>query len=101
MSHPLENHSKNPNSNFIKRVLLSISPCPTKEQLKKSKIHQTRHNAKNTNRIHSTKSFVQVIALAVNILKIKKAFSALLDNKIIEIHNIVLKKPTTKERNYL
>jgi len=51
--------------------------------------------AKGTSRINSTKSFAQVIVSAVNILKIKEAFSALLDKKI---HNAALNKLITKGR---
>jgi len=52
--------------------------------------------AKDTSRTNPTKSFAQVTASAVNILKIKEAFPALPDKKIIEIHNTALNKPTTK-----
>jgi len=39
--------------------------------------------------------------LAANILKIKEVFSALPDNKIIEIHNVALNKPITKGKKIL
>jgi len=44
------------------------------------------------------KSFAQVTASAANILKIKEAFPALLDKKIIKIHNVALNKLITKSR---
>jgi len=89
---------KNPDSNLIRRVPPLIPLHSTKEQLKKSKNCQAKHITKDNNRINLTRSFTQVIASVANILKIKKAFPALLDKKIIEIHNAVLNKLTTKGR---
>jgi len=92
----LNTDSSNPNGHPIKRVLPPIPPRPSKEQLEKLKNCQINHIAKDTSRTNPTKSFAQVTALAVNILKIKEAFPALPDKKIIEIHNAALNKPTTK-----
>lgn len=98
VNHSLDIRSKNPDSNPIRRVPPPIPPRPTKEQLEKSKNRQAGRIAKDTNRTNPTKSFAQVTALAANILKIKEAFPALPDKKIIEIHNAALNKPTIKGR---
>jgi len=88
----------NPDSHPVKRVPPPIPPRPSKEQLEKSRNRQTNRTAKDTSRTNPTKSFAQVTASAANILKIKEAFPALPDKKIIEIHNAALDKPTSKNR---
>ena len=86
MNTSLNTNSSNPDGHPIKRVPPPILPQLSKEQLKKSKNYQINCMAKDTSRTNPIKSFAQVTALAVNILKIKKTFPALLDKKIIEIY---------------
>ena len=75
MDTSLNTDPSNPNSHPVKRVPPSIPPQPSKEQLKKLRNHQTCYMAKDASRTNPTKSFAQVIALVVNIFKIKEAFS--------------------------
>jgi len=85
------------NSNLIKKVSPPIPPHPTKEQLEKSKKHYAKRNHKDTPKPSLTKLFAQVMASVTNILKIKEAFPALPNKKIIEIHDTALAQPTNKE----
>jgi len=55
--------------------------------MEKSKIH---------GKMASTPSYAQAANSLVNILKIKKAFPALSNKKIIEIHNTAFSKPGHK-----
>jgi len=84
---PLEKRTM-PNDISTKKVLLLIPPRPSKKQIKKSKIYQQMFAAKKGKKIPpSPLSYAQTTSSASSILKIKEAFSILLDRKILEIHD--------------
>jgi len=73
---------------FPNRILPPLPSHLTKTQLKAAK-----KCSNNNTSSHVTKLFAQVTANTANILKIKEAFPALPNKKIIEIHNASLVKP--------
>jgi len=84
---PLEKGTT-PNDISTKKVPLLIPPHPSKKQIKKSKIYQQMFAARKGKKIPpSSLSYAQTTSSALSILKIKKAFSILLDRKILEIHD--------------
>jgi len=89
--------SKLPHSSIAMNISSPLSPCPTEEQLRKSKF-QLIKKTKGNNSKTSVKLFAQVTATAKNILKTKEAFSALPKRKIIEIHNAVMNKPANRSK---
>ena len=66
-------------------------PCKQLEEVEKH-MEQRQKNKKNL----TNKSYAQAISLVVDILKLRDAFPALPNKKIIELHNAVLSKPAQK-----
>jgi len=75
-----------------------IPPRPSKEQMENSKKHQEARSTKGKSSPYLPMSYAQATNAAVSILKIKEAFPALLDKKILEIHDAVFPKPDNKGR---
>ena len=71
------------------KVSSPILPYLTRKQIEKSKIHS---------KPAPSLTYAQAVNLLVNILKIKKAFSILLNKKIIEIHNATFSNPDFKNK---
>jgi len=67
----------------ITKVPPSIPPRPSKEILEKSKAHQQ----KTSNKGKSPLSYAQIASNITNTLKIKDAFPALPNKKVLEMHN--------------
>jgi len=61
--------------------------------MEKSKIHQQIYTSKGKNIPLPPLSYAQVTSQASNIHKIKEAFLALLDKKILKIYNAAFSKP--------
>jgi len=78
-------------------ILADPSLWDSNFQLKKSKFWSTK-KTKGNNGKASVKSFAQATATAKNILKIREAFSALPNKKIIEIHNTAIDKPANRSK---
>jgi len=74
-----------------------IPPCPSKEQMENSKKRQEAHSTKGKSSPYLLMSYAQATNAAVSILKIKEAFPALPNKKILEIHNMAFPKPDNKE----
>ena len=66
----------------ITKVPPLIPPCPFKEILEKSKAHQQKISTKGK----SPLSYAQIASNVTNALKIKEAFPALPNKKVIEMH---------------
>ena len=81
---------------MIRKIPLFIPPCPSKEQMKNSKKHQEVCMLKGKNSLSFPMSYAQATNSGVNILKIKEAFPALPNKKILEIHNTAFSKPINK-----
>ena len=78
-----------PKEAINQKILPPIPPYPTKKQMEKSKIH---------GKMAPTPSYAQAANSSVNILKIKEAFPALPNKKIIEIYNAAFSKPGHKDK---
>jgi len=85
-----------PKTASIRKIPLSISPCPSKEQMENSKKRQKVCLIKGKSSSNSPMSYVQATNAAASILKIKEAFPALLNKKILEIHDVAFPKPDNK-----
>jgi len=72
-----------------KKFFLQFHPVLLKKQMEKSKIH---------GKMAPTPSYAQAANSSVNILKIKEAFPAFPNKKIIEIHNATFSKPGHKDK---
>jgi len=83
---------------MIRKIPLSIPSCPFKEQMENLKKCQEAHILKGKNTLSSSLSYAQAINSAVSILKIKEAFPALPNKKILEIYNIAFFKLDNKEQ---
>jgi len=81
---------------MVKKVPPPILPHPSKKILEKSKIYQCILVSKGKDMPSPPLSYAQAIYQASNILKIKEAFPALLDKKILEIHNAAFPKPINR-----
>jgi len=79
-----------PKTSIIKKTLPSIPPCPSKEQMESSKKHQEVHSTKGKSSLSPSISYAQATNSVASILKIKEAFPALPNKKILEIHDVVL-----------
>jgi len=60
-------------------------------------MEQRQKNKRNL----TNKSYAQATFSVANILKLRDAFPALPNKKIIEIHNLALTKPTQKDKKKL
>jgi len=72
-----------------KKFFLQFHPVLLKKQMEKSKIH---------GKMAPIPSYAQAANSSVNILKIKEAFPAFPNKKIIEIHNATFSKPGHKDK---
>jgi len=75
-----------------------IPPRPSKEQMENSKKHQEARSTKGKSSPYLPIFYVQATNAVVNILKIKEAFPALPNKKILEIHDAAFPKPDNKGR---
>jgi len=88
-----------PSNNKGKRNLVAKVPPPIPTRLPKKQIEEAKkHWEKRKINNKSTKSFTQAASLALDILKLRDAFPALPNKKIIEIHNAMLNKEPIKGR---
>jgi len=78
-----------PKTSIIKKTLPPIPPRPSKEQIKSSKKHQEVHSTKGKSSLSPSISYAQTTNSVASILKIKEAFPALPNKKILEIHDAV------------
>jgi len=83
---------------MIRKTSPSILPCPSKEQMERSKKCQEACLTKGKSSLSSPMSYAQTTNAVASILKIKEAFPALPNKKILEIHNTVFPKPDNKGR---
>ena len=84
------------NDSLVKKVLSPIPPYLSKEELEKAKSHSKNTSGRKKN--SSTLSYAQATSSISNILKIKEAFPALPNSKILEIHNATFSKQNNKEK---
>ena len=80
----------------IKKIPPPIPPCPSKEQMESSKKCQETRSIKGKSSLSPPMSYAQATNSMASILKIKEAFPALPNKKILEIHNVVFPKPDNK-----
>jgi len=83
---------------MIRKTLPPIPPHPSKEQMENSKKRQEACLTKGKSSTNSPMSYAQATNAAASILKIKEAFPALPNKKILEIHDVVFPKPGNKGR---
>jgi len=67
----------------VTKVPPSIPPCPSKEILEKSRACQQKTATKEKTPL----SYAQIVSNVANALKIKEAFPALPNKKVLEMHN--------------
>ena len=91
-----EKNTAYPKTSTIKKIPLPIPPRPFKEQMESSKKYQEICSIKGKSSLSSLMSYAQATNSVTSILKIKEAFPALPDKKILEIHNAVFPKPDNK-----
>jgi len=86
-----------PNNNKGKRNLVKRNPPPIPPHLPQKQLEEVRNRLeqRKTNK-KSTKSYVQALSLASDILKLRDAFLVLPNKKIIEIHKAMLNKEPSK-----
>ena len=87
-----------PKTATIRKTPPPIPPCPSKEQMKNSKKHQKACSTKGKSSTNSPMSYAQATNTVTSILKIKEAFPALPNKKILKIHDAVFPKPDNKGR---
>jgi len=83
---------------MTRKTLLSIPPCYSKEQMENSKKRQEVCSTKGKSSLYSPMSYAQTTNAAASILKIKEAFPALPNKKILKIHDTAFPKPDNKGR---
>jgi len=85
-----------PKTATIKKTPPPIPPRPSKEQMENSKKRQEARSTKGKSSSYSPMSYAQATNAAASILKIKEAFPALPNKKILEIHDAAFPKPDNK-----
>jgi len=85
-----------PKTAMTKKTPPPIPPHLSKEQMENSKKHQEAHSTKGKSSSYSPMSYAQATNTAASILKIKEAFPALPNKKILEIHDAAFPKPDNK-----
>jgi len=80
--------SKEKTKNPVEKIPPCIPPCLTSKQVKESR--KRLEQKKNKKNLPTTKSYAQALVQAADILKLKDAFPALPNKKIMEIHNASL-----------
>jgi len=83
---------------MVRKTPPSIPPHPSKEQMENSKKCQVAHSTRGKNSSNLPMFYAQATNATASILKIKEAFSALPNKKILEIHDAVFPKPDNKRR---
>jgi len=66
--------------------------------MESSKKHQEACSTKGKSFLNSPISYAQATNTAASILKIKEAFPAIPNKKILKIHDVVFPKPNNKRR---
>jgi len=100
----MQNHERTAENNaypktaIIRKTPLPIPPRPSKEQMENSKKHQKAHSTKDKSSSYPPMSYAQATNAVASILKIKEAFPALPNKKILEIHDAAFPKPDNKGR---
>jgi len=87
-----------PKTAMIRKTLPPIPSCPSKEQMENSKKCQEACSTKGKSSSNSPMSYAQATNATASILKIKEAFPALPNKKILEIHDMAFPKPDNKGR---
>jgi len=87
-----------PKTSIIKKIPPPIPPCPFKEQMESSKKCQETCLIKGKSSLSSPMSYAQATNSIASILKIKEAFPALPNKKILKIHNVTFPKPDNKRQ---
>jgi len=85
-----------PKTATIKKTPPSIPPHPSKEQMENLKKRQEVCSTKGKSSTNSPMSYAQATNAAASILKIKEAFLALPNKKILKIHDMAFPKPNNK-----
>jgi len=93
----VENNA-HPKTAMVRKTPPPIPPRPSKEQIENSKKHQEACSTKGKSSTHPLMSYAQATNAAASILKIKEAFPALPNKKILEIHNAAFPKSDNKGR---
>jgi len=78
----------------ITKVPPPILPCPSKEILEKSKAHQQKISTKGKFPL----SYAQIASNVTNALKIKEAFPALPNKKVLEMHKAAFGQHTNRAK---
>jgi len=78
----------------ISKVPPPIPPHPSKEILEKSKAHQRKISTEGK----SPLSYAQIASNVTNALKIKEAFPALPNKKVLEMHNAAFRQHANKAK---
>jgi len=87
-----------PKTTMVRKTPPPIPPRPSKEQMENSKKHQEAHSTKGKSSSNSSMSYAQATNATASILKIKEAFPALPNKKILEIHDAAFPTPDNKGR---
>jgi len=85
-----------PKTATTKKTPPSIPPRLSKEQIENSKKRQEACSTKGKSSLYSPMSYAQATNAMASILKIKEAFPALPNKKILEIHDTAFPKPDNK-----
>ena len=93
-----EKNTAYPKTSIIKKIPPPIPPRPSKEQMESLKKHQEACMTKGKSSLSPPMSYAQATNSVASILKIKEAFPALPNKKILEIHNMAFPKPDNKGR---
>jgi len=93
-------HDRTPENNASpkRKTPPPIPPRPSKEQMETSKKRQEAHLTKGKSSSLPPMTYAQATNAAASILKIKEAFPALLNKKILKIHDTAFPKPDNKGR---
>jgi len=100
----MQTHKRTAENNaYSKTVMIKKTPPPilprlSKEQMENSKKCQEVCSTKSKSSSYSPMSYAQATNAAASILKIKEAFLALPNKKILEIHDAAFPKPDNKGR---
>jgi len=81
---------------MVKKVSPPVSPRLLKKELEKAKSYLKNVSGKTKD--SSSLSYAQATSFALTILKIKEAFPALPNKKILEIHDTTFPKQNNKGR---
>jgi len=85
-----------PKMSIIRKIPLPIPLCPSKKQMESSKKCQEACSIKGKSSLSPPMSYAQATNSTASILKIKEAFPALPNKKILKIHNVAFPKLDNK-----